>query len=319
MTQTAFYNDHAHDITTIDTGFMRPRLAASHLLLAQRHAAFIDVGTTWSVPRLLQVLQEKQIAPEQVDYVIVTHVHLDHAGGAGALMQQLPNARCVVHPRGARHLIDPTQLINAAIAVYGEEAIRKNYGDIIPIPSERILMAEDNFTLDFRQRTLRFLDTAGHARHHFCIFDEMSQSFFTGDTFGISYREFDTPRGAFIFATTTPTQFDPKALHESIDRLLSYQPQKIYLTHYGEVQNIAALAENLHASIDTLISLTEIAVTKTTNPTEQLQILTHLILEHFHFQLQQQCCHVEKSYADDLLTMDAELNAQGLLYWQSRR
>ena len=114
--------DFRAGITAIDADYVRPRLAASHLIVDDGRAAFVDTGTTHSLPNLLGALAEKDVDPADVDWVLATHVHLDHAGGAGALMRALPNARCAVHPRGARHLAEPSKLVAGSIAVYGEDA-----------------------------------------------------------------------------------------------------------------------------------------------------------------------------------------------------
>jgi len=308
---TAF-QDHAFNITTIDTYFERPKLAASHLIIEGQRAAFIDTGTTFSVPHLLKVLTLKKIPFENIDYVIVTHVHLDHAGGAGKLLELLPNARLVVHPRGARHLIDPSKLKMGAIAVYGEEVFQKNYGDIIPVATDRVIEAPDEFTLNLNSRMLTFLDTPGHAKHHFCIFDEKSHSFFTGDTFGISHRDFDTDKGSFIYATTTPVQFEPAAYHHSINRLLTYQPKKMYLTHYGEVDNVNKLADKLHNSIDELVILMESVAD---NTQQRHSLLTDAIMGYFLKELRQLDCRLPEAKCRELLAIDVELNAQGLEVW----
>ena len=220
-----------HGISAIDTGFFRPQFDASHLILHNGRAAFFDVGTNSSIPRLLDALKAKNLSVEAVDWVILTHVHLDHAGGAGLLMQQLPNAKLVVHPRGARHMVDPSALIAGATAVYGAEEIARSYGTLVPVPAERVVEASDGHVVDLSGRELLCLDTPGHARHHICIWDAMSRAFFTGDTFGLSYREFDTDKGAFIVPTSTPVQFEPDALHASIDRMLCFEPQQMFLTH----------------------------------------------------------------------------------------
>ena len=111
--------DYPDGVTTIDADYVRPGFTSSHLLVEKGHAAFIDTGTTRSVPLLLKVLEEKGISREKVTHVMGTHIHLDHAGGAGVLMQQLPNAVLVVHPRGARHMIDPEKIIAGTVEVYG--------------------------------------------------------------------------------------------------------------------------------------------------------------------------------------------------------
>jgi len=310
------FQDHDFGITTIDTGFVRPCFAASYLLVENNHAIYIDVGTTYSVPRLLNVLQEKNIAVENVDYIIVTHIHLDHAGGVGKLMQELPNARLIVHPRGAQHLIEPSVLVASVQAVYGKETFQKNYGDIIPVDEKRVIQAKNKQIIDFQGRQLLFLDTPGHARHHFCIFDEYAQSFFTGDTFGISLKDFNTPNGPFIFASTTPVQFEPQSLHRSIDIMLSYHPKKMYLTHYGEVTEVAKLADNLHHSIDKQVDLTKLSA----NHGEQRHTLLYdSIMTNFLKTLQDMGCTIPISQCQELLAVDVEINAQGLEMWWDRK
>jgi glyoxylase-like metal-dependent hydrolase (beta-lactamase superfamily II) len=310
------FQDHDFGITTIDTGFMRPHLAASYLLIENNHAIFIDVGTNYSIPSLLSVLQEKNIAVSNVDYVIVTHIHLDHAGGAGKLMQTLPNARLVVHPRGARHVIEPSALIAGVQAVYGKETFDKHYGDIIPIDEKRVIQAEDKHKIDFQGRQLLFLDTPGHARHHFCIFDERSQSFFTGDTFGVCFKEFDTPNGPFIFATTTPVQFEPQPFHHSIDTLLSYHPKKMYLTHYGEVTEVAKLAQDLHHSIDKQVDFVK---SNANHGAQRHTLLYDTIMNDFLKTLQNMGCTIPPNRCRELLAFDAEMNTQGLEVWWDRK
>ena len=203
--------DYPDGITAIDTEYVRPMMDASHLIVNQGRAAFVDTGTSRSVPLLLEALTSRGLAPEDVEYVLVTHVHLDDAGGAGELMAALPRATAVLHPRGARHMADPARLIEGSIQVYGEELFRSLYGRIRPIPEDRIRTVRDGDTLELSGRTLEFLHTEGHARHHYCILDHGSRCIFAGDSFGLSYRELDTDKGEFIFPSTTPVQFDPEA------------------------------------------------------------------------------------------------------------
>jgi glyoxylase-like metal-dependent hydrolase (beta-lactamase superfamily II) len=237
--------DFRAGITAIDAGYVRPRLAASHLVVDGGRAAFVDTGTTHSLPNLLAALEAKDVDPADVDWVLTTHVHLDHAGGAGALMQSLPNARCAIHPRGARHLAEPSKLVAGSIAVYGEERFRSLYGDIVPIDESRIFVAEEGAEVRFGGRRLELIHTPGHALHHYCIVDRLHELIFSGDTFGISYRDFDVDGREFIFPTTTPVHFDPEALCGSVDRLMSYGPRSIFLTHYAEVRDLPRLAREM--------------------------------------------------------------------------
>jgi glyoxylase-like metal-dependent hydrolase (beta-lactamase superfamily II) len=188
----------SHGIHTIDTGILRPQFDAAYLLVEKGRGAFIDCGTNHSVPRMLAALDVCGLTAADVDWLILTHVHLDHAGGAGELIAQLPNARLVVHPRGARHMIDPSKLWAGASAVYGEAVMERDYGRLRPIPAERVIEAVDGHVVDLAGRLLRCIDTPGHAKHHLTIHDARANVCFTGDVFGLSYREFDTARGAFI-------------------------------------------------------------------------------------------------------------------------
>lgn len=241
--------EYEHGIVAIDSGQVRPQMAACYLLETDTAVAVVETGNNRSTGRILSVLANRGRQPEEVSHVIVTHVHLDHAGGTGTLMQELPNATLVVHPRGARHMVDPSRLEASARAVYGDEEYEKQHGALIGVPEERVRIMEDGGELKIGARTLRFMDTPGHARHHFCVWDEVSRGWFSGDTFGISYRELDTAAGPFIFPTTTPIQFDPPALIDSVGRLMERKPENIYLTHFGRVRDLRRLADDIVAGV----------------------------------------------------------------------
>lgn len=309
---SARYRDFEHGITAIDAKYQRPGLAAIHLIEEAGEAALIDTGTSHSVPHVLEVLAKKGLAPEQVAYVILTHVHLDHAGGAGELMRRLPRARLVVHPRGARHMIDPAKLIAGAVAVYGAGEAARAYGQVRPVPAERVVEAHEGFTLDLNGRRLLFLDTAGHARHHCCIVDEASHAVFSGDTFGISYREFDVNGREFIFPATTPVQFDPAAAHASIDRLLAFNPQQMFLTHFSRVTQIRRLADDLHDMLEAFVRLAHSVRRSGEN---RHRLLVERLRDLFLERLEQHGCTLPAKQAAGLLAMDIELNAQGLEVW----
>lgn len=311
-----------HGIHRIDTGFVRPRFDAAYLVVEGGRAAFIDCGTNDAVPRMLASLAEAGLGPSDVDWLILTHVHLDHAGGAGELMAHLPNARLVVHPRGARHMIDPSQLWAGASAVYGEEVMEATYGRLRPIQSERVIEAADGHVVPLAGRSLLCLDTPGHARHHMSIYDERANVCFTGDTFGLSYREFDTNKGVFIVPTTSPVQFDPDALHASIDRLVRLNPAAMYLTHYDRVDDVTRLANDLHTQIDAMVAIARTAHAQQPDAGHRhdamKEALTALYLERA---LAHGWCG-NRSALLDILGMDVELNAQGLGVWldnQERR
>jgi glyoxylase-like metal-dependent hydrolase (beta-lactamase superfamily II) len=307
--------DLGDGIAAIDTGHVRPFFDASHLVVERGRAAFVDVGTNHSVPGLLAVLEAKGIRPEAVEYVIVTHVHLDHAGGAGEMMRRLPAARLVAHPRGARHMVDPSKLWAGATAVYGEEAMRRNYGELVPVDASRVLEAPEGATVELGGRPLRFLDTPGHARHHFCVWDEASRSMFTGDTFGLSYRELASGRGAFVLPTTTPVQFEPEALLASIDRLVGYRPAAMLLTHYSRVVEIERMAADLRRQTGELVALGR---AQDGRP-DRAARLREGVRELFLGWVRDHGTPLPAERAAELLALDVELNAQGLEVWLDRR
>jgi glyoxylase-like metal-dependent hydrolase (beta-lactamase superfamily II) len=305
----------ADGIHVIDTGFHRPRFDASYLIVEDGRGAFIDTGTNESVPRLLAALDAAGLARDAVDFVIATHVHLDHAGGVGLLMQQLPNARLVVHPQGAPHLINPSFLVAGASAVYGEDEVTRAYGKVVGVPAKRVITTDDGMVLGLAGRMLTFIDTPGHARHHHCIWDERSHGFFTGDTFGLSYREFDTALGPWLLPTTTPVQFEPERLHHSVQRLLAFAPQRMYLTHYGEVGDVARLGADLLAQLAQVVQLGQ----SLRDHPDRHAALKHGLAEMYTHRLAQHGCTMDETAALDLLAMDLELNAQGMALWLDRR
>lgn len=307
---------YAGGIAAVDTRLVRPEMAASFIMTEGGRAAFVEAGTARATSGLLRALEHLEISPEQVDYVIVTHVHLDHAGGAGRLMRHLPGARLVVHPRGARHMIDPSRLIKGATAVYGEAEFQRQFDTLDPVPEERVIVADDGDSLELAGRRLEFLDSPGHAKHHFCVWDPKTRGFFTGDTFGLSYREFDTDRGVFIFPTTTPIDFDPEAMHASIERMLTFDPECLYLTHYGRVEDPASLAPAMHRRIDALADIARQHADAGDSRYDRIY------REMEQYLLDELAAHGVKLPADEqkrLLAMDLQLNAQGLVVWLDRQ
>ncbi|MCP4430867.1 MAG: MBL fold metallo-hydrolase [Gammaproteobacteria bacterium] len=304
------YEEYAHGIYCIDSGYVQDQYCAIYLLIEGDEVAIIETGTNHTVERVLSVLSELDINRQQIKYVIPTHIHLDHVGGASAMMALFPQARLIIHPRGARHVIDPLKLIEGSIAVYGDTMFRRLYGDIHPIEENRVDIAEDLSTFLIGQRELVFIDTPGHARHHFCIYDTKSNGIFCGDTFGISYPAMKhLPHG--LMPSSSPVHFDAKALLQSIDRLIEYRPDYVYLTHFGRIENPVTKAISLKQWI-----IDTVDVCRTINPIDQNSTdkleksLREMAINKFGGNLDGNIDQILK-----VLSTDIRLNARGLAIW----
>lgn len=297
-------------IVCIDTELFRPGLACCYLIVDDGEAAFVDTGTRNSVPLLMQVLADQGLQPGQVRWVMPTHVHLDHAGGAGALMQLLPNARMLVHERGAAHMIDPAKLQAGSLAVYGEQRYQAAFGSLVPVPAHRVQTVHDGDRFALGRRELHIVDTPGHARHHYVVYDSASAGLFCGDSFGVSYPELNTGRQRFIFPPSTPVQFDPSAWHQTIERLLAMQPEAVYLTHFGRHGHVSELATMLHEEIDAYVMMAE--------SHQRDQPLSETLMQHSLKHLSDRQCPQSPAVIRQLLAGDMDLNAQGLLHWLQR-
>jgi len=305
-----------HGIYAVDSAYTGPGVAAIHLIEHGGRAALVDTGNNAALHHVEQALKETGLAPEAVDYVLLTHIHLDHAGGAGAFMQAFPNAKLVVHPRGARHMVEPSKLFAGVSAVYGPERAKALYGELIPVPADRVIEATEGLELSLAGRVIRVFDTPGHARHHVCYFDTVSRSFFTGDTFGLSYRQLDVDGRPSIFPTTTPVQFEPDAMHASIARMEAEQPAAMYLTHYAQVTDVPRLAADLHRLIDAHVAIAERHAAAGDVRTALIERDVWALVGE---EAQRQGWTLPETEWRALLALDVELNAQGLDVWLDAR
>lgn len=308
-------SDYGNGIIAIDADYVRPYMATVHLVKdgdgEDAEGILIDTGTTYSVPLVMATLAEHGLKPEQIKAVCLTHIHLDHAGGAGELMRVLPKAQLYVHPRGSRHMIDPSKLIAGTIAVYGEEQYKKLYKEILPIEAERVVEVKDGDVLTLGSRTFELIHTEGHARHHYCLVDAEHGDAFTGDSFGVSYRESDTRNGHFIFPTTTPVHFDPEAAHASIERLMGYGLKYVYLTHYSQRGGLQNCADQLHDDLKVYVNLTKQALAKK----DEQERLEKALYQHLSARLNKHGFMGDDAAVNNIIGMDTKLNASGLVHW----
>ena len=295
----------------IDTHYISRGVASFYAVVHQDQVAIIETGTSFSLPYLQALLNELGIARDQVQYVVPTHVHLDHAGGAGAIMQAFPNAQLIVHPSGAKHMIDPTQLVAASKQVYGAETFERLYGEIPPIDASRVTSAEHDSRFHLGDRELLIVHTPGHAYHHFCVVDPYSSGIFTGDTFGLSYPNLQYQGQRFVIPTTTPTHFNPRALLDSIDLLMSFEPRQMYLTHFNKLEDPAAHVDQYKGMIDKFVELT-----RQVQPVEDAGL--EALIQRMGDLLQQEFA-LDDATIDGQLANDIQLNSQGLAYWYRKQ
>ena len=279
-------------IVTVDCDYLGPGIAAAYVRLSDargdRDVAIIETNTALAVPKILAALRAHGRSPDDVRYVIVTHVHLDHAGGASALLAACPRAVLLAHPRAARHLIDPSKLVASATTVYGADRFGQLYGTIAPAHAVRGRALDDGAEVPFAGDVLRFLHTRGHANHHFVVHDLGARAAFTGDAFGLVYPQLQRA-GTFALPSTSPTDFDAAAAHAAIDRILA----------------LAEVAAQLHGWLDLSARL---VADQLDEPTMR-RILAD--------ELEQRAAAVGLALTDAdraLLALDLDLNAQGLAY-----
>jgi glyoxylase-like metal-dependent hydrolase (beta-lactamase superfamily II) len=228
---------HLVDVHDQDT----TELTCSYLLTGGK-IAFVETGATPGIPYLLSALNDIGAGPEAVEAIIVTHIHLDHAGGAGALARRCKNAKVYVHPRGARHLVDPSRLTAGAKAVYGDR-FEKFFGEIVPVLQERVYTPADGEKLDLGEgRELTFYHSPGHAGHHMVVHDPSARGIFTGDAAGIRYYPLSRQIGRdYVLPSTPPVDFDPAVYVATLERILLLEPEYFYFTHYGRAENVPEL------------------------------------------------------------------------------
>ena len=246
-------------VFTIDCNYVRPRVAAAYLIIEGDRAAFVENNTTHAVPLMLDALRAHGMEPEQVEYAIITHVHLDHAGGSSALLKACPNATLLAHPRAARHVIDPSRLIRSSVMVYGEEPFRELYGEIEPVAADRVRTMADGEELRFGNRTLTFFFTRGHANHHFCIHDSGTNGVFTGDSFGLAYPDLQVGSRPLLYPSTTPTDFHAEEARLSVRRILETGADRAYLTHFDAFEHMQEGADQMLRGLDVMEEILDAA------------------------------------------------------------
>ncbi|GED16119.1 MBL fold metallo-hydrolase [Aneurinibacillus migulanus] len=304
-----------HDIYQIELVDRMEGGRSTGYFIDAEQKTIVEMGASVSVPRVLNALKQLNIDPEEITYVIVTHIHLDHAGGAGLLLEKLPNAKLIVHPRGARHMIDPSKLIAGAKQVYGDEFDRL-FGPMTPVPKEKAIIADDEFELSIgNNRTLYFYDSPGHAYHHFAVYDPTSKGIFSGDSTGMSAPWLREKFGVDFYApTSSPVQFDPEAMIATLRRFAELDVEQVFMTHYGRHSDAKrVIAENIERT-EAFSRIAEEAYQE--NPT--WEHTAEKLRQYFHKELSKLGVP-ENDPILDSFTFDIEMDAKGMFHYMQTR
>ena len=312
---TNLISSFEQNIFCFDANYFRKNFAAIHFVNQDNKILIVDTATNHSAKRFLKTLQNMSISPESVEWIVLTHVHLDHAGGAGLLMKMCPNAQLAVHPRGVRHMVNPEKLWASVISVYGEKEAENQYGQLIPVDENRVVAVGEGEVIRFQNRRLQIFDAPGHANHHIVIFDEESKSFFTGDAFGIAYPELTSEDGEFVFISSTPTQFEPVKFDATIKKILEQKPKSCFLTHFSKITNIEKNGYELLKQINEYVTITQQVKNNHENQQERIRVK---LFELLYKKAKKVNLNISKHEFGNLLSLDLSLNAQGLEHWNKK-
>ena len=312
--------DLGHGISLIDLFDLGVAKRTGTYVFHEEELTIIETSASPSIPHLLKGLEALGLNAADIRNIIVTHIHLDHAGGAGLLLEKCPNARVIVHPKGKRHLADPSRLIQGAKAVYGEK-FDELFEPIVPIPEDRLIVKEDGDTLQLSEhRTLTFFDTPGHANHHFSIYDSHSNGIFTGDTVGVFYPQLLEYGVELYLPSTSPNQFDPNVMLHSAKRLEEMKPDRIYFGHFGVSEHPSAVFEQLRYWLPKFVEAGERVMNEQSLASfeEKTKAVTKEFLELVQPYLDERCV---PRHADvyQVIHLDLSVCAMGMVdYWQKR-
>jgi glyoxylase-like metal-dependent hydrolase (beta-lactamase superfamily II) len=228
----------APGITAIDTFYGgRERYTAAYLLEAVE-PAIVETGPTRSLDHVSAGLGSLGIGPSDLAHVVVTHIHLDHAGGVGALCERYPNATVWVHERGAAHLAEPARLVASATTVYGDDQMTTLFGPVLPVPAQRIRSLDDGDVIELGGRSLSVAATPGHAQHQVALADSTTGAVFTGDALGIH-----PPGLPVLRPATPPPDYDLELAIDSIERIRALAGELLLFAHFGPVREVDRICD----------------------------------------------------------------------------
>jgi glyoxylase-like metal-dependent hydrolase (beta-lactamase superfamily II) len=302
-----------HGITAIDTFYGgRERYTAAYLLAAQR-PTLVETGPTTSVQPVVAGLDRLGIGAEDLANIVVTHIHLDHAGGVGRLRERFPGATVFVHERGAPHLADPTKLVASATRLYGETQMRSLFGPVDPVPQDRLEALADGQRIDLGGRELLVDHTPGHASHQVALTDSETGAVFTGDALGVHVPDLPVLRPA-----TPPPDVDVEAAVGSIERIRARARSVLLFAHFGPIADVDRMCDLAIARLRGWAEAVRDELRKTEDPDEIAARLEQEARRDIETGAE---ADLDLDVLEDRLRLlsSVRMNALGLIrYWQKR-
>jgi glyoxylase-like metal-dependent hydrolase (beta-lactamase superfamily II) len=301
----------ARGIHAIDSMMCGRRQVTSCYLIDAGQPTLVETGPSTSLEAVREGLSALGVGPDELAHIVVTHIHLDHAGGAGTLAPYYPGATVWVHERGAPHMADPTKLVSSAIRVYGEAKLNEMFGPVNPVPGGRLRAVADGDVIDLGNRRLDVLYTPGHASHHVALADSDTGSVFVGDALGVFLPDVDVLRPA-----TPPPEFDLETAVASVERIRESGPTSILFSHFGPNPHVDAICDR---AIERMREWTAV-VEQAMGDTEELAGVTARLRAATAGDLGAVPSEREDSVRDRLEVLSSyEMNAMGLMRYIQKR
>ena len=302
----------------IDSFYGSPLHSCVYLVGDSGEYALIDCGTALSAVYILCALERLNIDPKAVKYILPTHVHLDHAGGAGVLCKDMSEAKVYVHPRGHRHLIDPTRLVQGSVVIYGEHMMKFAVGDTQPVPEERCLALEDGQVLEVGKLNLLTQFTPGHAKHHCGFFEEKNSNYFTGDVLGNSYEMMTRNGKSLMFLCSAPVDYDGDEWKNSLDKIISLKPKRAGLCHYGVIDNVQQAVDDLKRIIDKNDSLA-MKLLSIGDDADRRKAVEEMVWGLFWDEFEAYGSPMTREQAEKWMRKDVHISTEGMANWLKNR
>jgi glyoxylase-like metal-dependent hydrolase (beta-lactamase superfamily II) len=302
----------------IDSLYVREGVGAIYLLLEPKTKKFllVDCGTAHSVALVEKAAQKLGTSLQNLEAIFLTHVHLDHGAGAGAFMQKAKDAKLYVHPKGARHIIDPSRLLETAEDFY-KDPVQKLFGDVVGCPEDRVLEAQNDQILDFYGRKLQVHFSPGHAKHHMSLWDIENKLYFAGDTAGIVYPNWSGEK-FFALLPTSPTDFDPDLWRKTAKEIREKAPKKIFITHFGGVENVKNLLFQVENCLQKLIFIA-LENRKEARGEARTKAINNSIAKMMQEELSAIDPSFQKNKIDSWFQKDYHIAASGLDHWLTKQ